>query len=123
MDHRSCLLRELDPEWVWVEAITDVATDKTLPKMRGMLSNPTRWLQLVGLLTAYYWDPHTHVQGRQIQHLHLNPSNWPLIPFMPTRFRYPNRSNWGAHMLQSLEENGHLDQYNLCRRCIVCGNP
>jgi hypothetical protein len=88
-----------------------------------MVHDPSQWFRFVSLLTAHYWDPHIHISSRQVRHLHSNPANWPLIPYMPKRFRDPTRKKWGQQLLSQLQRRGLLETYYRKQTCQVCGSP
>jgi hypothetical protein len=89
--------------------------------MRKLMHNPDQWFQLLGMLNTYYWDPNVQVTARQVRHLHSNPSNWSLIPYMPKRFRDPSKSKWGAQLMHQLQKSGKMEVYRNRCRCSICG--
>ena len=85
--------------------------------------HPEKWLTLIALISHHFWDGQYRVKGRQIRHLHSNPSNWPLIPYMPKRYRDPSKKQWGRRLLDELREAGKMELYRKYCACRICGLP
>ena len=122
-DHRFCLLKQINEDWVWIDFAPQFDRVNTLVVLRQFLHDPAKWFSLITILNTYFWNDERHVTSRQVRHLHCNPLNWPLIPFMPNRYRKPQVKRWGQRLIKKLGRKGMLEEYQKRKCCCVCGCP
>ena len=114
MDHRVCLLKTLDEDWVWVDTPPLLPISEWLPCLRHLLQSRA-YFRFVSILTCYFWDPDAaHIPSHLLRHLHNNPRNWCLVPYLPPRLR-PRQPP------PVVVGNGNWLDYKEKTRCCVCG--